>query len=186
MVDSEEKISFIPLVIGLIFLGFIFYIVYAILIAPNPQYQPGFYVFLGLIAVSLAVIIYFCIKNPEFKEKTLNAVHVFTLGLSRIGDNIIKNYQEGASKKRKERKPPSQEVKNKVYNLAADKCQICGKRGNLKIHHINGDPSNNRITNLILLCGNCHDDADKGVISKWRLKDARIKQKTAGYVSVSK
>jgi len=186
MVGSEEKINFIPLTIGLIFLGFIFYIIYTILIAPNPQYQSSFYILLGLITVSLVIIIYFCIKNPEFREKTLNVVHVFTLGLSRIGENIIKNYQEGSSKERKERKPIPKEVKNKVYNLAADKCQICGKRGNLKIHHIDGNPSNNKITNLILLCGNHHDDADKGVIPKWRLKDARNKQKTTGYVSVSK
>lgn len=188
MVDSEEKISFIPLVIGLILLGFIFYIVYAILIAPNPQYKLGFYIFLGLIAFSLAVIIYFCIKNPEFKEKTVNAVHVFTLGLSRIGDNIIKNYQEGDRKGKKKKQnvriPP--DIRKKVYERASYQCQLCTEKVSPEIHHIDGDPSHNSLNNLILLCPSDHAKADIGGIKKEQLKSALNKQTRTGKIAYVK
>ncbi len=143
--------------------------------------NPYLGVLLGVVAVVIiSVLVYFSIKSEKLREKERN---VFSFMLE-----AIKAYfaQMGKERKIKERKPLPKDTKNKVYDLAGDKCQICGKRGNLKIHHIDGDPSNHILTNLILLCGNHHDDADKGVIPKWRLEDARKKQKTTGYISVSK
>lgn len=41
--------------------------------------------------------------------------------------------------------------------LCRNTCCICGTRGiALQIHHIDEDPSNNIIVNLIPLCLNCH------------------------------
>lgn len=108
-------------------------------------------------------------------------------GISKLGLDVLKNMEEGERKgKKKKRIPISKELKNKVYDIAGGKCQECGKKGNLKIHHIDGNPSNNRITNLVLLCGNHHDDADKGVIPKWRLKNIREKQATPDHTSYRK
>jgi hypothetical protein len=47
------------------------------------------------------------------------------------------------------------------------KCSVpnCYVTTNLEIHHIDGDPSNNKSANLIVLCPNHHSDADKGIIS---------------------
>ncbi len=183
MADSEEKIQFIPLIVGLIVLFFIGYIVKILL---PPEYQIYIYIFAGLVVVGIGIIIYFCIKNIDFREKTFSVLRKLAAGISKLGLDVLKNMEEGDRKGKKKRIPISKEIKNKVYDIAGGKCQECGKKGNLKIHHIDGNPSNNRITNLILLCGNHHDDADKGVIPKWRLKNIRDKQATPDHTSYQK
>lgn len=49
------------------------------------------------------------------------------------------------------------------HNLLPYKCSNCGNDGNwmgqkmsLQLHHIDGNPSNNQLENLTLLCPNCH------------------------------
>ena len=50
--------------------------------------------------------------------------------------------------------------------LKENKCEICGISewlGNsiqCELHHINGDPTDNRIENLQILCPNCHSQTD--------------------------
>ncbi|MBI5398716.1 hypothetical protein HZB03_04600 [Candidatus Woesearchaeota archaeon] len=184
MVDSGDKIQFIPLIVGLIAIIFLGYIV-KILIVP-PEYQVYLYIFSGLIVIGIGIMIYFCIKNLEFREKTLSVIKKLLAGISKIGLDVLKNMKKGERKGKKTRVPTSPALKNKVYYVAGGKCQECGKKGNLKIHHIDENPSNNNITNLVLLCGNHHDDADKGVIPKWRLKNIRDKQATPDHTSYAK
>ena len=51
-------------------------------------------------------------------------------------------------------------------NLIEDKCAICGlaewqnKPITLQLHHIDGNPNNNNLDNLQLLCPNCHSQTD--------------------------
>lgn len=51
-------------------------------------------------------------------------------------------------------------------NLKENKCEICGinewngKPISLQLHHINGNPQDNRIENLQLLCPNCHSQTE--------------------------
>lgn len=50
--------------------------------------------------------------------------------------------------------------------LKSKSCEICGLsewRGralSLELHHVNGDGNDNRLENLMLLCGNCHSQTD--------------------------
>jgi DNA-binding CsgD family transcriptional regulator len=50
--------------------------------------------------------------------------------------------------------------------LKRNRCEICGLsewRGRplgLELHHVNGDGNDNRLENLMLLCGNCHSQTD--------------------------
>jgi ribosomal protein S8E len=82
---------------------------------------------------------------------------------------IVKDkYNENTNKKIRIAVP--EKTKKLVYERANNNCQECGKSGNGDIHHIDSNPSNNNISNLILLCKNHHADADKGVISKYALK----------------
>jgi hypothetical protein len=52
------------------------------------------------------------------------------------------------------------------------KCTIhnCPQMQNLEAHHINGDPSDNRMDNLIMLCPTHHTMGDRGIIDKISFK----------------
>ena len=59
-------------------------------------------------------------------------------------------------------------LKNKLFSagLKEKRCECCGntewmgKPINLELHHKNGDPRDNRIENLEILCPNCHSYTD--------------------------
>ena len=180
MSDSDNKVQIIPLATGILVVILIGYIIS--LLVPS-EYLILIFVVLAIVA---GIIAYFSIKNPEFRARASTFLGELIEGISKIGANLLKNMEERQRKENKSRLPISKELKNKVYDIAAGKCQEGGKKGNLIIHHIDGDPSNNRITNLVLLCGNHHDDADKGVIPKWRLKSIRERQATPDHTSYVK
>ena len=54
-----------------------------------------------------------------------------------------------------------------LYQEADNRCPFCGVADVpvLGIHHIDGNPSNNKIENLIVVCGNCHSKITRGEIS---------------------
>lgn len=62
----------------------------------------------------------------------------------------------------------SANAKELVYKLGLkeNKCEICGlsewqgKHLVCELHHINGDSTDNRIENLLILCPNCHSQTD--------------------------
>lgn len=56
----------------------------------------------------------------------------------------------------------------KAYQEAANRCPFCGVAdvAVLEIHHLDGNPSNNEIGNLIVTCGNCHAKITRGEISE--------------------
>lgn len=59
-------------------------------------------------------------------------------------------------------------LKNKIFaaGIKEKRCECCkntewmGKPINLELHHKNGDPHDNRIENLEILCPNCHSYTD--------------------------
>jgi len=64
-------------------------------------------------------------------------------------------------------------VKAHVIHRAGDKCQYpkcTAKEGLFEIHHIDGDRTHNVPGNLIVLCPNHHEVADRGEISARRLR----------------
>lgn len=62
----------------------------------------------------------------------------------------------------------SSHAKNLLFKLGIkeNKCECCGitewlgKEIICELHHINGDKTDNRIENLIILCPNCHSQTD--------------------------
>ena len=44
--------------------------------------------------------------------------------------------------------------------LKESRCEICGYSESTELHHINGDPTDNRLENLQILCPNCHAKTD--------------------------
>ena len=77
----------------------------------------------------------------------------------------------------KQRKSIPENTKRRLLLYTRYECCLCdnkisGKRER-NIHHINGDPSDNRIENLIPLCPNCHARADRGDYPEDHLKQIR-------------
>jgi hypothetical protein len=72
-----------------------------------------------------------------------------------------------APKRPKQRKSVSALTSKKLYQEADNRCPFCDVAdvAVLEIHHIDGDPSNNKIENLIVVCGNCHSKITRGEIS---------------------
>ena len=63
------------------------------------------------------------------------------------------------NKKKSRRKPISRGSLRDVYNRAGGECEKCG--GSLRgirghIHHKNRKPRDNRMSNLLVICNNCH------------------------------
>jgi 5-methylcytosine-specific restriction endonuclease McrA len=46
--------------------------------------------------------------------------------------------------------------KNMILNKFENQCAVCGKTEGLHIHHKDKNTKNNRMNNLIVLCGVCH------------------------------
>lgn len=69
--------------------------------------------------------------------------------------------------KNQRRKIPQQAmVKAKLQQAICSRCPFCSSEevGHFEIHHIDEDPSNNQIENLILICPTCHSKITKGEI----------------------
>lgn len=59
-------------------------------------------------------------------------------------------------KVRKKRGNFTEEERDMILNKFENKCIICGNDEGLHIHHKDGNPQNNQIENVIVLCGVCH------------------------------
>ena len=69
------------------------------------------------------------------------------------------------------RKPIPMSVQKKVIARSRGKCEICGfdfVKHDVKphIHHKDGNPRNNKLSNLIVVCPNCHSKLHKWKIVK--------------------
>ncbi|CAI9086442.1 HNH endonuclease [Candidatus Methylacidiphilum fumarolicum] len=67
-------------------------------------------------------------------------------------------HEDQAAKRPKQRKSVSSLASKKLYQEADNRCPFCGVAdvAVLEIHHIDEDPSNTKIENLIVVCRNCH------------------------------
>ena len=71
----------------------------------------------------------------------------------------------------------NQKTRQKVYNRANRRCEICGRTTGLQIHHIvrRSQLGSDKLDNLILLCWNCHHGT-RGVHGREGAKlDLRLK-----------
>ena len=49
-------------------------------------------------------------------------------------------------------------IRNSVIKRDGGKCQKCGSKEKLVVHHINGNDTDNSLSNLITICNKCHLD----------------------------
>ena len=84
-------------------------------------------------------------KGPWNKGKKIKAAAGQTLPLEEL---LVENSPHVNTNK----------LKKRLWKvgLKEQKCEICGYTENLELHHINGQPTDNRLKNLQILCPNCH------------------------------
>jgi 5-methylcytosine-specific restriction endonuclease McrA len=70
-----------------------------------------------------------------------------------------------------EREPIPSELRQEIYTRAQNRCEneTCGYKSTLHIHHIDMNNSNNKLTNLLALCPNCHCKAHDGIFTATQL-----------------
>jgi hypothetical protein len=83
-------------------------------------------------------------------------------GKSGIIQSAIKNLRKEKEKRDNpcKRKAIPKEIKDAIRKRSHDRCEDHHGPHNyvrLENHHINGDPCDNRIENIVRLCSNCHD-----------------------------
>jgi 5-methylcytosine-specific restriction endonuclease McrA len=75
----------------------------------------------------------------------------------------------------------------KLFQEAGNHCAFCSEiePSILQVHHIDGNPSNNDFTNLILACASCHAKITARIVSEAdvRLKKNQLCKKTSGAFS---
>jgi hypothetical protein len=57
-----------------------------------------------------------------------------------------------------ERRVFTQRERAMILSIKGKECAKCGKRTYLQIHHIDGDRTNDSLSNLEIVCGDCHKD----------------------------
>ena len=73
--------------------------------------------------------------------------------------------------------PQANKVRAELQKEVGSTCPFCDSQdvGHFEIHHIDDNPANNDILNLILLCPTCHSKVTKGDIAPIDVKERKIK-----------
>lgn len=74
-------------------------------------------------------------------------------------------------------------TEKRVYQQFTSRCGFCIETEivSLQTHHIDGDPSNNALENLFVICGSCHGKVTGGVISE---ADVRLRKRQIEWMPV--
>lgn len=97
------------------------------------------------------MVIYFVYEIEDFRTKKM--LKVCKLCILDIRNRNL-GLEEGA--KENKRAAISEKDKEMIFSKFNNECAICGIKEGLNIHHKDHNPSNNRMNNLIVLCGVCH------------------------------
>jgi hypothetical protein len=145
---------------GLTLTLFIFFMAYALVATLFAEHRLWTSVVFGIL---FAILVFALIKFPMFRHNTW-------MGTKRIF-SIVANWltQSGRARKPPRTRIPAK-VRREVCRRANYACQMCGRLETPKYHHIDGDPSNPNLNNLILLCSHHHDLADRNVYPSVQLK----------------
>lgn len=136
----------------------------------------GFYsdrpwIYLGLVLITLGVVVTTSYKMKQ-KYEADGLIEAVKWAREPIGD--ISGSESSKSTNIEKTPPAPQKLKNELYfERANKKCEWCGDQiDSPDVHHIKpreeGGP--NKKSNLIVLCPTCHRKADRGAISRDKLK----------------
>ena len=82
-----------------------------------------------------------------------------------------------SEKKRRPKIPQESKVRADLQKEINSICPFCDNDdvGHFQIHHIDENPSNNELVNLLLLCPTCHSKITKGDITNMQVLQTKIK-----------
>ena len=106
--------------------------------------------------------------------------------------NIVpqkQHLQNKTNQNKKSRISLPQKLTRKLQQEIDSICPFCGNKDvdHFQVHHIDENPSNNELDNLLMLCPTCHSKITKGDISRNAVENKKIelKNKVAGaYISI--
>ena len=116
------------------------------------------------VIVLIIILMLLFIRFPKFRKstfKTVSGLFSSTFGIDKKRSTVYYD------------KALTEQLRNELYDIAKSRCENCRKRiYTLEIHHIiaRHEGGDNSEKNLIVLCPDCHAAADRGVLSKGRLK----------------
>lgn len=63
---------------------------------------------------------------------------------------------------------PGRSQERRIWDESGSRCQFCGKAGitGLQIHHLDENPANTVDSNLVAICGTCHERYKHGSLSR--------------------
>jgi 5-methylcytosine-specific restriction endonuclease McrA len=98
-----------------------------------------------------------------------------------LSEKVLREFLHGEKPRRK---PIPRGTEKQLIIKAKGKCMWCRKQPIQETHHIDGNNRNNKPSNLIPLCGTCHNRVTRGEITKEQLlrrlgikKTKKIKKK---------
>lgn len=124
-------------------------------------------------------------NTPEYNKKLSD----LNKRLNNFRNGIITT-QEAGNKKIRKTIPQEKKIRAVLQKEINSQCPFCPSEdvGHFEIHHIDEDPSNNEINNLLLLCPTCHSKITKGDIKISEVllikQNGKPKQKDIEFVSV--
>ena len=147
---------------------------------------------IGILSISILVLWYTLTSISPASDAFTIALGMSAIGILAAAGDILDYYDmddyidfsnldsaNDSSRKKKEnikkKTPPvPAALKNKLYYERANgACEHCGERVDQPhVHHIKprADGGPNTMSNLIVLCPNCHSKADSGLIARHRLR----------------
>lgn len=131
-----------------------------------------------IVGVVIGVLVLSLVFIPRFRQWLVGIVKRGSSGLvyrSEDQDEASERSERlPISSKRAPRRDLTQDERNLFIDVMGNVCENpnCGETRNLQVHHIEPwrEGGKNKVWNLLVLCGNCHNDADKRVFPIARQK----------------
>ena len=122
-----------------------------------------------LILIALVFIASYLVNNPVIGWTVLGLIIAITLIfiIFKFNSHANSNQKIPSQYITQERVPIPPYKRSELYSRSLRRCEnpVCHARGELQVHHVDMNHSNNNLYNLVVLCPNCHQEAHNGNIT---------------------
>lgn len=172
--NDTEIIPFAILLVSLIFGGYVVW--------NRPFDRGAAYIWIIILVLSIGGVAYVAWRFNSIRQEDGIDAAVSWL-FSEFDDGQSRSTATKSNNDTEPTPPPTEQKKNELYFERADRCcEWCGERvDSPDVHHIKprSTGGSNSPKNLIVLCPTCHRKADRGAISRSKLK-YKVREQVAG------